>query len=100
MSGSEKRAHVRERVRYDARVEVAGGGSFEGVVENLGALGALVATAEIEVPLEPGDRVILHVFRADGDLGVSGEILRIDQELSGGEIRRALAVKFDTPLDS
>jgi len=77
-----------------------GGGEFEGVVENIGTLGALIATSEIEIPLDSGQRVALRIL-LDGDQGitVSGEIVRVEQELAAGEIRRALAVRFDEPLD-
>ena len=101
MSEAEKRAHDRLRVRYFVRIEMDDGAAFEGVVENLGALGVLVTTPEIEVPLEPGTRVKLSITLSDDTLlEVKGAILRIDQELAEGEIRRALAVRFDEALES
>ncbi len=101
MSEAEKRAHDRLRVRYSVRIEIDDDGAIEGTVENLGALGVLVTTPEIEVPLEAGNRVSLSITLADNSLVVAkGEILRIDQELADGEIRRALAVRFDQPIDA
>ena len=101
MSEAEKRAHDRLRVRYAVRIELDGGGVLEGVVENLGALGVLVTTSEIEVPMEAGSRVSVSITLSDDSLvEAKGEILRIDQELAGGEIRRALAVRFDEPIES
>ena len=100
MSEAEKRAHDRLRVRYSVRIEIDDDGAIEGTVENLGALGVLVTTPEIEVPLEPGSRVKLSITLSDDTLPeVKGAILRIDQELAEGEIRRALAVRFDEALE-
>ncbi len=101
MSEAEKRAHDRLRVRYFVRIETDDGGALEGVVENLGALGVLVTTPEIELPLEAGTRVKLSITLSDESLvEVKGEILRVDQELADGDIRRALAVRFDEPIEA
>ena len=101
MSEAEKRAHDRLRVRYSVRIKIDDGGTIQGTVENLGALGVLVTTPEIGVPLEAGNRVSLSITLGDDSLvEVKGEILRIDQELAEGEIRRALAVRFDEPIES
>lgn len=99
MAAPEKRGHERVRVRYPARLRVGGGQAVEAVVENLGAMGALLTTAELEVPMEVGDRAELSIeMGARGKVAVPGEIVRIDQELMGAEIRRAVAVRFDVPV--
>jgi hypothetical protein len=99
MAAPEKRGHERVRVRYPATLRVAGGASIEAVVENLGAMGALLSTADLEVPMEVGDRAELSIeMGARGMVVVPGEIVRVDQELSGADIRRACAVRFDVPV--
>ena len=98
--GDDKRAHQRQTATYPVHVGLEGGGEFEGVVENIGTLGALIATNEIEIPLDSGQRVSLRILlEGDQGIAVSGEIVRVEQELAAGEIRRALAVRFDEPLD-
>jgi len=82
-----------------ARVEVEGAGAFDAVVENLGAMGALLASSDIEVPMEAGARVRLAIaMGARGTVTVPGEVVRADQELAGSEIRRFFAVRFDLPI--
>jgi len=96
MPSEEKRAHVRTRVRYAVRVRCGTKGEFAGVVENLGALGAFVSTPDFDVLLEVGQRVSLSVVRPDVEpLEAEGEIVRLEQEFSGGDIRRSFAVRFD-----
>ena len=96
MDGKEQRAHERVAVRHFAHVRTAGGCEFEGVVENLGGLGALVSTSDLETVLAVGDRVTLRIVR-DGaaDVAAEGEVLRLDQAFLGGDLHRMFAVKFD-----
>ncbi|MCZ6573816.1 MAG: PilZ domain-containing protein [Planctomycetota bacterium] len=99
MGREERRAFERARVAYTARVR-RGDEQLEATVENLGGLGALLATADLEVPLEPGDAIVLNIALPDRDpVDVEGEILRVEQELTGGEVRRAFAVRFLSPID-
>jgi len=99
MASEEKRAHQRTRVRYAVRVRCGTGGEFAGVVENLGALGAFISTPDFDVPLEVGQRVSLSVVRADAaPFDAEGEIVRLEQEFSGGDIRRCFAVRFDAEV--
>lgn len=95
MTAEEKRSHERAVVRHKVTVQPSGGGDFEGFVENLGALGALVTTTELEAPLEIGQRVTLRFDGEGGRRSIAGRILRLEQEFAGGEIRRAFAVRFD-----
>ncbi|MHC4932843.1 MAG: PilZ domain-containing protein [Planctomycetota bacterium] len=95
MDGDEKRSHRRKVVRFAVRVTLEGGKVFDGMVENLGKLGALVTTSDLETPLEVGGKLDLEIEMPDGSkVETAGEILRLDQEFSQGEIRRALAVRF------
>ena len=95
MDGDEKRSHKRQVVHFAARVTLPGGKAFDGMVENLGKLGALVTTADLETPLEVGGSLDLAIERPDGsEVAAKGEILRLDQEFSAGEIRRTLAIRF------
>jgi len=99
MASEEKRAHERAAVDLPVHIRSASGAEFEGTVENLGVLGALVSTPDLEVRLDVGDEVMLTIKRAEGDvLEVEGEVLRLEQEFAGGDIRRAFAVRFPRPV--
>ena len=95
----EKRQHDRAVVRYPVRSRV-GEAAISGTVENLGALGALISTVELEPHLEVGSGLDLTITIADqGAVEVSGQILRVDQEFVGGEVQRAFAVRFDRAIE-
>ena len=97
--GQEQRAYPRVVVGYGVSIETPGGIRFEGTVENLGGLGALVSTPDLEAVLDVGDEVSMTISTADkGDVAVSGQVLRLEQEFTGGDIRRTFAVKFDREL--
>lgn len=98
MAGEERRAHERLLVRYPVRVRVPGGRAFDGTVENMGGLGALVSTPDLEAPFDVGDHVHLDVAVPGRPVSVDGEVLRLEQEFSGGDIRRVFAVRFDEPV--
>jgi hypothetical protein len=98
MAGEERRAHERLPVRYPVRVRVPGELSFDGTVENLGGLGALVSTPDLEAPFDVGDHVLLEVAMPGRKVAVGGVVLRLEQEFSGGDIRRVFAVRFDKPV--
>jgi len=103
MGHNDKRASDRVRVRYPVEVACPNGARIEGIVENLGALGALVTTLDLESGLEVGDRVFLTIqmpglHGSPGPVRVYGEVLRLEQEFSGGDIRRNFAVRFDEPV--
>jgi hypothetical protein len=93
MESPEKRAHKRTPVALPVRVR-AGEAEMDGTIDNLGALGALISTANLEALLEVGGAVQLSIETADGRVDVDGVILRIDQEFTGGDIRRTIAVRF------
>ena len=96
MDAGERRKHDREAVRYTVRVRVQGGGEFDGTVENLGGLGALISTDDLETRFAVGDRIDLDIDLAEkGHVAAAGSVLRLDQEFMDGEIRRAFAVRFD-----
>jgi hypothetical protein len=100
MVPGEKRSHDRRVVSYPVRVEAGADAVLDGSIENLGALGALVLTSNLETHLEVGLEVRLLIDVPDGGgLEAEGVILRLDQEFAAGEIRRAFAVKFKSPLD-
>ncbi|MGH7163257.1 MAG: PilZ domain-containing protein [Planctomycetota bacterium] len=103
MTRPEKRAHDRVDVKFTVRVTCPGGSVIEGVVDNLGALGAFISTTDLETPLDTGDLVELAIAmpaegKPPGPVVVGGEVLRLEQEFAGGEIRRSFAVRFDTPI--
>jgi hypothetical protein len=99
MAGDEKRAHERAIVRYPVQIRVDGQ-EIAGTVENLGALGALITTVELEPQLEVGQRVGLTIaVSGGGSVDAAGEVLRVDQEFAGGEIRRTFAIRFDTAVE-
>jgi hypothetical protein len=98
----EKRAHERRSVRYAVRIRLSDGRRIDGCVENLGPLGAFVSTSDLEAHLEIGDHVALEI-----DLGgdrepaeAHGEVLRLEQEFSAGDIRRSFAVRFNESFAS
>ena len=94
MSGDERRAHERVSVTIEARLRLASGKELTGRIENIGDLGAYVSTADLDGSIEVGDSVTV-IFDKDGEtVERTGEVLRHDQEFTGGEIRRAVAVRF------
>jgi hypothetical protein len=96
MATDDRRAHGRTVVRYACRIRTADGRVLDGCVENLGVLGALVSTADLESPLEVSDHVILAVEVPEhGAVEVEGEILRLEQEFAEGDIRRSFAIRFN-----
>ena len=97
MAAGEKRAHARSNVRYACRVRLAEGRVLDGCVENLGVLGALVSTSDLEAGFDVGDHVGLTIEVPEhGPVDVEGEVLRLEQEFAAGDIRRAFAVRFNT----
>ena len=98
MAGREQRAHERTHVRYPVRVRI-GDREIAGTVENLGVLGALVSTIELEPSLDVGHRISLEIaVSGEGPIEADGEVLRVDQEFASGEIRRTFAVRFDDEI--
>lgn len=103
MSSREKRAHERFPVQYPVTVRCPSGDNIAGTVDNIGALGALISTLDLESTVEVGDQVELTIDMpglngAPGPVLVTGEVLRLEQEFYGGEIRRAFAIRFDFPV--
>jgi len=95
MAGQEQRAHHRTAVTLPVLVRVASGSELSGKVENLGALGALVTTSDLEVAIVVGDQVTLVIDTPDrGQVEAAGEVLRLEQEFTGTDIRRSFAVRF------
>ncbi len=96
----EKRQHDRSVVRYPVQIRIGEAATISGTVENLGALGALISTVELEPHLDVGSELGLTITISDqGAVEVSGQILRVDQEFVGGEVRRAFAVRFDQAIE-
>jgi hypothetical protein len=101
MAGPERRSHDREQVNYPVRIVTASGDEFDGVVDNLGALGALVATPNVEASFEVGEgqKLTLRIDTGQGVVEADGTVLRLEQEFAAGEIRLSFAVKFARPLE-
>ncbi|HEX5139151.1 MAG TPA: PilZ domain-containing protein [Planctomycetota bacterium] len=97
MAGPERRSQRRERVGYPVRVR-ADGEEFDGVVDNLGTNGALIVTSHLEAALDVGSTVHLEIDMGNGPVIADGEVLRIEQEFSEGDIRLSFAVKFAQPI--
>jgi hypothetical protein len=98
MTGPERRSQRRERVDYPVRFRLASGEEFDGIVDNLGANGALVATPNLEATLDVGDAVDLRIDTGEATIEARGQVLRVEQEFAEGEIRLVFAVRFETPL--
>jgi len=98
MSGDERRAFQRFDAGIPARVVLRSGTGIECRIENVGELGAYVSTADLDGVIEVGDRVAVSFVRAGTDIEREGEVLRHDQEFTGGEIRRSFAIRFDEPI--
>jgi len=99
MAGPERRSQRRERVDYPVRIRALEGDEFEGTVDNLGTNGALIVTPHLEAALDVGSTVHLEIDMGDGAVSVDGEVLRIEQEFSEGDIRLSFAVKFTQPIE-
>jgi hypothetical protein len=101
MSSDERRAHERAVTQLPVEIENSAGRVLEGVIENIGEYGVFVSTGDLESSLESGARVILRFQLPSGEaVERAGEVLRLDQEFSGGDIRRSFAVKFDEAIDA
>ncbi len=104
MGSQERRAHDRVPVRLPVRLRAEGGEEFDGVVENLGSLGALVSTLDLDTTLDVGDRLALEITRDEaeggGNLAAAGVVVRVEQEFTGAEIRRSFAVRFDHAVEN
>jgi hypothetical protein len=88
-------------VGLPVQVRSASGGEFDGKVENLGALGALVSTPDLEVAIVVGDQVTLVIEMPDrGPIEAVGEVLRLEQEFTGHDIRRSFAVRFEEEVQA
>lgn len=98
MAGPERRSQRRERVDYPVRIRGADGEEFDGVVDNLGTNGALIVTSHLEAALDVGSAVHLEIGMESGPVSVDGDVLRIEQEFSEGDIRLAFAVRFAQPI--
>lgn len=96
--GSEKRRYERKSVHYAVRVELEGGATVAGAIENLGALGVLVSTTDFETALSEGARAEV-VIEAPSEIRAAATIVRVEPEFAAGELRRALALRFDEPID-
>ena len=96
----EKRQHDRVVARYPVQIRAGEAATLAGTVENLGALGALISTVELEPHLDVGSELGLTMtIPGKGDVEVSGRILRVDQEFVDGEVQRAFAVRFDQAIE-
>ncbi|MHC4136770.1 MAG: PilZ domain-containing protein, partial [Planctomycetota bacterium] len=101
MAAHEQRAHQRAAVALPVLIRIASGSEFSGKVENLGALGALVTTPDLEVAIVVGDQVTLVIETPDrGRVEAAGEVLRLEQEFTGTDIRRSFAVRFVEELQT
>ncbi len=98
MAGPERRQQKRERVDFPVRIRLGSGEEFEGLVDNLGTNGALVATPHLEAALEVGARLTLRIDTGKGAVQAEGEVLRIEQEFAEGDIRLSFAVRFTRPI--
>ncbi|MEM8883953.1 MAG: PilZ domain-containing protein [Planctomycetota bacterium] len=99
MVPEERRAHERIETSLPVRVEVASGRSFDGTIENIGEYGVFVSTLDLETAFDVAETLTLRFTREDGtEVTAKGSVVRVDQEFTAGDIRRAFAVKFDEPL--
>jgi len=99
MAGPERRSQRRERVDYPVRIRTASGEDFDGIVDNLGANGALVVTSHLEAALDVGAKVEIEIDTGKGVANAEGEVLRIEQEFAEGDIRLAFAIRFLKPIE-
>jgi len=99
MTGPERRSQKRERVDYPVRIRVASDEVFDGIVDNLGANGALVVTSYLEAALDVGTTVTLEIDTGKGIAVAEGQVLRIEQEFAEGDIRLSFAVRFSRTLE-
>ena len=96
MSDEDRRAHVRISVIIEAKLHLASGGELPARIENIGEFGAYVSTDKLDGLIEVGDKVTLSYEQNGKRFDRPGEVLRHDQEFTGGEIRRAVAIRFGT----
>ncbi|MHC4953975.1 MAG: PilZ domain-containing protein [Planctomycetota bacterium] len=97
MSSEERRAHERTAADLTAEVRLGSGTVLAARIENMGELGVYISTADLDGVIEVGDQVTIAFERDGQSVERTGEVLRHDQEFTGGEIRRAFAVRFVNP---
>ncbi|MHC4960040.1 MAG: PilZ domain-containing protein [Planctomycetota bacterium] len=96
----EKRAHERVVARFPVEIKTSDGRMIKGRAENLGQLGVLLTTPDLEAPIAMGDSVGLTLWLPEREpFEARGQVLRVDQEFAEGDLRRTFAIKFDEPVE-
>ena len=100
MLPDERRAHERAATSLPVEITVASGTVIEGTIENIGQFGVFISTADLETVLDSGAPVKLRFTLPDGEqIEREGDVLRLDQEFTAGDIRRSFAVRFDDAIE-
>jgi hypothetical protein len=101
----DRRRSERHPVEVPAKLVLDDGVVADVVVRNLGDLGALVSTSDLEVAVREGDRALLELMEfRDGHFGDhvvrrAGSVVRVEMELGERAVLRQLAIFFDGGAD-
>ena len=98
----ERRRSERILCAIPARLLLAGGREAVATIRNIGELGALLSTQDLEVEIHEGERALLeHPKVVDGKAAgtkkvrTTGAVVRVELDLDPAAILRHVAIYFD-----
>jgi hypothetical protein len=98
----ERRRSERVLCAIPARLLLAGGREAAATIRNIGELGALLSTPDLEVEIHEGERALLeHPKVVDGKASgtkkvrTAGAVVRVELDLDPEAVLRHVAVYFD-----
>jgi hypothetical protein len=98
----ERRRSERVPCAIPARLLLAGGREAAATIRNIGELGALLSTQDLEVEIHEGERALLeHPKVTDGratgtkKFRTSGAVVRVELDMDPAAILRHVAIYFD-----
>jgi hypothetical protein len=98
----ERRRSERTPCAIPARLLLAGAREAAATIRNIGELGALVSTPDLEVEIHEGERVLLeHPKVVDGKASgtkkvrTTGAVVRVELDLDPEAVLRHVAIYFD-----
>ena len=97
----DRRRATRIATEIPARLYLSGGRHSDVVIDNVGELGVLVRSTDLEVAVAEGERALLeHPMLVDGvaqerSVRSPAAVVRVDLDLETGAVVRHIALYFD-----
>lgn len=97
----ERRRTERVAVQVPARLRLGGGREAAVTIRNVGELGMLVSSTDLELEIHEGERALLeHPRLVDGKptgahVSTAAAVVRVELEFDPGAITREIALFFD-----